>query len=357
MALDVLADALESRRTPAALAACEILQRVGHQGTLATGTSTSPSPLVKALDYGSPRLTHAAAQAISRIDSLESFPGSSRYIAALARLARSSGQRKALVGHVSPEVGRSIGTSLSQSGFTPIIVTRSREIFERAMADPDIELLVITDVVDQPDFAELLQSIRSSGPARQIPVALLVAPENQDRAMRIADRLPMVTVSPLVVDPSLIARQVDNTMPRNAGQRSSAEERGVFAQAAMEQLVRLAGNTERYPFYDIVNQEQIASYAIGTPGLTGDACRLLSYIGTPSAQRNLLAVANNNQLPGELRQVAAESFASAVESRGLLLKRDQIQAQYDLYNASADLPPETLQILGSILDTMEKRSK
>ncbi len=353
--LDVLDQALGTQRIPAAIAACEVLARAGN-GSLLIGTTSAPSPLVEALDQGSPRLTHAASQAIAALDPQQSFVGSSRYVDALFRLAHSRGVRKVIVGHVNRQTGQTLTAALQQSGFTADAVTQSRAFYELASSDPDVELLVLTDTLSRPGFSGLLQSLRANPQTRRLPIIILVESENAERAQRLALRYDRTLVRPFTLDASYLAQQIAAAMDAAPDHRSTAGERREFAQAAMAQLVRLADHPGQYPYFDLVNRQELAAHVINTPGLAAESCRLLSRIGTADAQRNLLSVANNDQLPDELRQIAAKSFADAVDHRGIMLTRDQILTQYNLYNASAQQPVEVQKIFGSILDVLEKKA-
>ena len=59
----------------------------------------------------------------------------------------------------------------------------------------------------------------------------------------------------------------------------------------------------------------------------------------------------------DVRQSAQQAFDQAVEDHRLLLKREAILLQYDRYNASANLDKQTQNILGAILDTIERRAR
>jgi hypothetical protein len=57
------------------------------------------------------------------------------------------------------------------------------------------------------------------------------------------------------------------------------------------------------------------------------------------------------------RQAAVGGFAEAVKHRGVLLTNPVIDLQYERYNKSATQPPETQQLLGTILDIIESAHK
>ena len=46
-----------------------------------------------------------------------------------------------------------------------------------------------------------------------------------------------------------------------------------------------------------------------------------------------------------------------MDGYGVLLTTDEIRIQYDTYNASESADAETQKLLGSVLDTIEKKSR
>jgi hypothetical protein len=64
---------------------------------------------------------------------------------------------------------------------------------------------------------------------------------------------------------------------------------------------------------------------------------------------------SQNELPIEAREAVADAFASAVKRSGTMLTTDEIQLQYERYNASENQPVETQKVLGRVLDVIESR--
>jgi hypothetical protein len=93
--------------------------------------------------------------------------------------------------------------------------------------------------------------------------------------------------------------------------------------------------------------------ALMIPTLTAKAARVLGLQGTPGAQTALIEFASAQVQPLADRQAAADAFRTAVDRRGLLLTRSQLQKQYELYNASEGLDRGTQDVLAAILDTIE----
>ena len=356
LALDVLHEAIRTERLNAAIASCEILGAMGDPTLLSADAGAMPSPLIEALSAGSVRLTSAAAEAIAKIDPSQSFPGSSDYLSALVYLSRSSGVRSAIVGNADLEIGQSLAAITSRQGFSARAATTSRSIFEQAQTDPDLNLIVITDKVFRPSFSELVQALRSNSRTQHIPILLMVEPENLARADRLAERYDGVLVSPMVMNDRVIARQIDNLFQGVRYQDANQAERGENALKALNQLDRYASQPERYPFYDLLSYQDDLLGGLASPSRAASTCRVLGEMGTPDAQRRLLQFASNLQLPLELRQVAADAFAVAVQKRGVMLSRQEIMAQYERYNASEEESAESRILLGTLLDVLESRS-
>ncbi|MEN6493458.1 MAG: hypothetical protein ABFD16_04125, partial [Thermoguttaceae bacterium] len=57
------------------------------------------------------------------------------------------------------------------------------------------------------------------------------------------------------------------------------------------------------------------------------------------------------------RKAALAAFQQSVTKHGVLLTSQEILMQYDRYNQSEKLDRDTQQVLGSILDSIETRSK
>ncbi|MFO0869613.1 MAG: hypothetical protein U0935_11830 [Pirellulales bacterium] len=90
-----------------------------------------------------------------------------------------------------------------------------------------------------------------------------------------------------------------------------------------------------------------------TPELATRAAAVLGHFGS-AAVRALIDLASSNR-PATERRAAASAFRDAVRRRGLLLTREEILRQYERYNQSASADRETQEILGLLLDAIERR--
>ena len=350
----VLGDALDLNLFPAAIGACELMA-VRGDSSLLYSTGGANSPLVRALNAGSVRLTNAACQTIGKLDPDQSFAGSSQYIDSLVYLSRSVGLKSALAGHINRETAQTLATMAAASGYSSSAVTSARELFEAASTNPDLQLILMTDVLGRPGYSELLQALRDCPRTRRVPVMLLVNPDQLDSAQRLAERFPNVLATPMIRDEKFLARQIANLLMNSSFDEADDVERLGFAHQSLDLLAQYAEQPERYAFYDLNRYGSDLTRLLALPSSAFQGCRLLGRIGTAEAQTNLVNTASNVQLPESLRRAAAESFSQAVKSRGLMLDRQAILAQYDRYNASEKEAPEAQLILGYLLDAIEGR--
>ena len=79
-------------------------------------------------------------------------------------------------------------------------------------------------------------------------------------------------------------------------------------------------------------------------------------MGTANSQKALVNTASRNSLELVSRQAAAQAFDRAVQKRHLMLTQKDILRQYDRYNASETLDKQTQQVLGGLLDSIERRA-
>jgi hypothetical protein len=96
--------------------------------------------------------------------------------------------------------------------------------------------------------------------------------------------------------------------------------------------------------------------SLGVPKLAAAAVAVLGNLGTQRSQVALLNLASRYTQPLALRQAAATAFRENLVRHGPLLTTDEIQRQYDRYNASETLDKPTQALLASILDALEARA-
>lgn len=184
-----------------------------------------------------------------------------------------------------------------------------------------------------------------------------VDPQFEKRAERLATRDPLLVAVPWTLDRALVARQMDRLEQLAPSTPVTASQRRLFAKTAVGWLTRVSADPARYPFWELSAYDGSIGALVDTSELTAEECRMLGNLGTPRVQQQLADLASENQLPLDVRQAAVAALQAAFERNGILLTSEQIHRQYERYNASENLPEETQQILGSVLDAIERPSR
>ena len=353
----ILQRAMDLELIPAAIACCEILESIGTESLL-TQYSTRPGPLVKAILFGDRFLQFAAFEAIATIDPQEAYPGSSYMTSLAVHLAQSQNRASALVGHNKSGVGQTFAALLNDSGVFGESVSNARDFFRQATSNPDIEMLFVTDTLNSPHYAELIQQLRSDWRTRRLPIAFLF--RDYERNKRVTFRLPdddLLLTVPFSADPELVATNVANLSKLYDPWRLSNVDRRRHGAAAIRWIAKVSSDRETYSFCDLGTQQESLARLLYMPGFAEKASTVLASLGTPNSQRELINFASQSGLPIADREKVAQAFVQSVETGGILLTSVEIRRQYDRYNASETEPKETQDVLATILDAIESRSK
>lgn len=181
-----------------------------------------------------------------------------------------------------------------------------------------------------------------------------IDPRSETRARRFEMDDSRTVAMPWTLDRILVARQMDRLAHMAVAAPLSGSQRRVFANQAMDWLAQISSAPERYPFWELGQYDLLIGQVANTAQLNASICQTLGNLGTPSAQQQLADIASQNQLALEIRQAAVAALQHAFERRGILLTTEQIQRQYDRYNAAENLPEQSQQVLGAILNAIER---
>ncbi|MCO6453757.1 MAG: hypothetical protein J5I93_00435 [Pirellulaceae bacterium] len=351
---DVLHEAIRQRSIGAAIGAAEVLGEIAGPELLST-SSASPSLLLDALRHPNRRLRYAAAMAIMKLNPQQRYAGSSFLVETLGNLASTTGQPRALVIHPREEFGQSLAGLLREVGYEADAVQTGHQALLAADRQPDYELVLISPEIDGPAYKEVVQLLRRNPRTASLPVGILARPEQLEAARQLADQDPLLRAFPRPHDAATIAFVIGDLLAVSPADRIPQETRQQQAAAALDALLTLARDPQRYGFYDLQRQQPQVEMALHQPALRERAAELLGLLGSPAAQRALVELASQHALPAEARQAAVQAFQHAVAERRLLLTTGEILRQYERYNQSATLDQATQQILGAILDVIESR--
>ncbi len=350
---DVLASAMAAGYVPAATAAAQILGDVGSVDLL-RGNGAAPRPLAAAANHADRRLRFAAIEAIMKLKPTEPFAGSSHVADGLGFFASSYGVPRVLIVHPRSDEGRTIAGLASQLGYEADVATNGRKAFEAATASPDYEFVLIHSAVQRPAADELCAQLRRDRRTALLPVGLMAPWDDLERVKRFATSAPRVEA---VLEPhdeaqmKLLAAEV---LARAGRSHVTSQERRAQAAAALDWLVALGHAPQRV--FDLRKQEAAMLQVLYVPEMTAGAASVLADVGGVRAQQSLIELANQPTQPLAARQAAVAAFVRNMRAYGLLLSRDLILHEYDLFNANAGRDADTHAVLGAILDALERKS-
>ena len=353
----LLERSLELELIPAAIACCEILKETGDESLL-FGTASNPRPLVQAILFGDRHLQFAAFDAISNIDPKQAYAGSSYMVSLAVFMAQSDNRGAGLIGHNLTSTAQTYAANMSNAGLFGQSANNSRDFFAEATDNPDIEVMIVTDTMGRPDYADLIQQLRNDWRTKRVPIALLYRDPMRSRrvTLRVGDD-PKYLAIPFATDADHVSSHIRQLRQKLDPWQISSFERRKHAAAGIRWLEKIAGDRETYSFYNLGTHEPKLVRMLYVPGFAKHASVILSSLGTPQAQRELVNFASQSTAPVDERKKVVEEFAKSVETGGTLLTTREIQLQYDRYNASEFEEKETQNVLGSILDVIEARKR
>jgi hypothetical protein len=348
--LKVLDEAMRTGHGSAAAAAAQVL---GQAATArqALSTSSKPSPLARALRSSDRRTRTAAVEAIVRLKPTEPFAGSSYLPEAMAFLASSKGERRAMVAARNTAEARRIGGFLADMGYEIDTAVTGHELLKKLAESSDYELVLVDVRIDRPPIGILLQQLSQDGRTARLPVGVIGAEGFFKQSEKAARDEPMAIALVRPHSRKTVEWQLKRLEALIPTTRVSAELRKKQAVRTLAQLAELAETSRK--LFDLSVVEKAALGAAWSPALSGDAVNLLEKLGTPESQKALADLASNPHQSLETRKAALKGLTHSIEKNGILLTTGEILRQYDLYNASAKADKATQQILGLILDAFE----
>jgi hypothetical protein len=215
----------------------------------------------------------------------------------------------------------------------------------------DVELVLIDMAIGKPAVRDTVFQLRRQAGSGMVPIALFARESQWHTAETIAREHQGVMSFPRPHSAADTAQLAEDALAQLPVSWPTAEQRVAQAESAMKIMnTLLAGERD---FYRLRAVSDLVTQNI-RPAAVGEAnWEVLAKLGTHDSQVTLLSYASAPALDLADRQAAAKAFAESVKQFGLTLSSDEIVRQYHLYNASETDTPESQQVFGSLLDTIE----
>ncbi|WP_442483494.1 HEAT repeat domain-containing protein [Aeoliella sp. SH292] len=346
----LLTDALRENQVASATLALKVIAERRDPAVLFTSDGL-PSPTAKALEHPHPSVRIAALEAIAAINPAKPFPGASKVRDAIVGLATASGKRQVVVAAPRIDAATTWGGNLSSAGFDALVASTGGDAVKQAGEHADVELVLIDMAIGKPAVRDTVFQLRRQAGSGLVPIALFAREEQWHTAETIAREHQGVMSFPRPHSAADTVQLAEDALAQLPVSWPTVEERLAQAESAMTIMnTLLAGDRD---FYRLRAVSDLVTQNV-RPAAVGEAnWEVLAKLGTHDSQVTLLSYASAPALDLAARQAAAKAFAESVKQFGLTLSSDEIVRQYHLYNASETDTPESQQVFGSLLDTIE----
>lgn len=350
-----LHEAVAQQRFTAAAALATELGARKDPSVLATHNGR-PSPLAAALASPARDLRFAALSAIMQLKPQHSFPGASYVPAALWYFAAGGGDATAVV--ASPVFPRATDWAgqFRRLGYEAMPTGSGRSAlvaaFDRAAA-PRLAIILIDSDIGQPLAREVVFQLRSADLTAGVPIIIAASEHGLVDAQRIAAQDPLVLAVLKPRGEALFDEAVNQALALNPRPLADKATRTQQAAQALEWLATLLAAGA--PYDELRRDGALVNSTLYIPELAAPSIRVLAALGTADSQSALADYASSRAVSIDLRRQAADALAASIKQFGIQLTSEQILRQYDRYNASATADADTQQLLGGILDSLEKK--
>jgi len=348
--------AIEKKYTPAAIAAAEVLANVAvsedAQEALLTRRGAAAHPLIVALGQKDRRLRMACCEAILHLTSEYPFVGAGTLSDALAYFASADGKPRILIADNRTSRRQRLISLFGAAGYKTVATTSGREAVQAAQNQPDCVVGFIASNIGTQSFQDILHSLRLDARTAQLPLAILVDPDELAQRRLEADQHPltMCIIAPHQADGA--QADIDALINLLGIFFVPEQERLAEARRAIQMYGELigripdSGTTDRW--------DHILIGSLQVEALASAAADVLAQIKTPAAQKGLVDAASATYLPLTTRQAAAKAFQQSVAKHGIGLSAAEIQRQKDRYDATEGSDPKEEELLWSILEAINR---
>ncbi len=386
---EILCESMSDGHDGAALAAATLLGMKGNVNDNADDLLASkdgkPRVLVQATMAENRRVRFAALESIMALNPTKPFPGSSYVVEALMWFARADGKRILVSAHPKQaEAAQTAGYFIALSdenskpstelGYRGELAGNGKEAMRKAAESPDVEMLVIDLLCQNPPVSALVQEMRHDPRTSDIPIAVLTdkekplenAPNGQSLpTMEHFDRMSpdnpfSVSLSklyPRVVSPEAAAwvdkdlRQKTGFVPVPAALRLEQAKKSLMW---LREIIRKQESGVK--IYHVEDLGQLVSDALHSDARLPEGLELAAVVKSAGAQAAIYEMVASNIFPMELRHKAGEAFEQSVAKFGVLLRGEQVQRLYDRYNDSETEAKDVQDLLSRMIDVVEKKT-
>lgn len=335
-------------------AAVRAAQAIGRQLTQSLPGSASFIFIAESLRDSRPVIRYVAVEAIARAHIKSAYNGSPAALETAIEMSRLGQGPMVLVVGLTADLRMAAEQQLAALGSQAISVNSTAAALQILDQPYPIEMIMVVDRVPHNSVRALVERLRNSRRGGSLPVAVLT--DNLEPfEMTELSRMGGVVMSVLSAQPEHMPRVITELERQLDIRPLSPEERAGFNATANQFLATIAADRTLYGFYPLARWEKELTTAIDA--LPREAwMSILSGMGTPDSQEQLMQVAADTSEVEATRLQAASAFERSVQEFGLVLGRAGVLRAYDLYNTQGPDDPVTVTALGRVLDAIEAKT-
>ncbi len=316
--------ALQGELSGAAVHVCNKIAQVGHKEMLKS-EGGGPSLLVRTMLHPDRNIRFAATRTVAQLARGSGpFAGSGTLVDSLQFFMTSHGEARLLIGANRSDLAAEYAATARILGFTAEFAGSGRELVKKLYRDADFSAVMIDESISDPPLRETVQQIRKS-PRGADAVILVMARGENFAALEETFRLePRTVVRISIAEPEALAADMRQLLAQAGRWRTLPSERLLQAKEAMALSLELLEDPVSSAYIDGSRFEKAAAESLFSDELGVTAAKLLTLIGTDSAQRALVEFTLRL---GELERTRKATLIAAsehIKKYGLLLTQAEL---------------------------------
>ena len=301
-------------------AAIHICGEMGKTGDrhLIQNTST-PTVLAATLQHPNRNVRFAGTMAVAQLHPNRAFPGATAFIESLRYFLTSRGDNRLLIaaGHLAE--ASEFAATAQVLGYSTTIVGSGNSMLKAIHDSSDISAILIRDSITQPPLREAVQQVRKSPLGKQAVILVMT------RAERVAElkehfRLdPRTVIQISIPEEASMAADMKRLLDQAGRFHTKPSDRLLQAKKALEISVDLLSSKKSASFIDAARFQGSVMEAIRVRELSALAAKVLSQLGTDTAQRTLMEVSLDTAVADGARKAAVVGLSDHLDEYGRLL--------------------------------------
>ncbi len=370
----ILAQSGKDDHDGTATVAAVLLGRLGSTEELLVSDDGRPRILVQATAAKNRRVRFAALEAVMSLKPDTPFPGSSLIAEALTWFAHADGRRVLVSAHPKQTDAAKTAGFFIESGYSGELASNSRDAMQKAVASPDVEMLVIDLACTNPPVPIIVQEMRNDARTHDVPIAVLTDKEKALDSAIDGRSLPTMEKVDLLSSDNPFAVSLSKIYPRIVSSESAKwvnedllqktgtapvppELRLEQAQKSLDWIREIVERQQDGPkVFHFENLSDIVAGALRSDVRLQQGLELAVAVKSAGMQAAIYEIVASNVYPMELREKAAAAFEQSIDKFGVLLRGRQVQRLYDRYNGSEAEDQAVQKLLSRMIDVLETKT-